>query len=113
MDAQWAQVIGHGAVGIAWATGGVLTLGMLGAVTVPMHAPIVATLSRVWAWARRSLSVALVALFVVVRWCLGLPQGLAVTYVHTYRADRGTGRHYPGSGRRAQGAGRHRRGVMA
>lgn len=66
------------AVALSWLIGAALSFVMLMAVTEPMHASARAILARVWAWARRALSVALRA-FV---WVVKLPYGIAVTYLH-------------------------------
>lgn len=98
-----------GAIALSWGIGGALTIAVAGAATVPVHAPIKRALSRVCTWALKALSVALSA-FV---WVVKLPYGLAVTYLHTYRADKVTGRHFEGFGYRGQAAGRHRREAWA
>lgn len=102
-----------GAIALSWGIGGALSVAILGAVTEPMHAPIRTTLSRVWAWARSTALGGLWAVCWRVLWFASLVRDIAVTYVHTYRADRGTGRHFSGTGRVLQSAGRHRREAWA
>lgn len=75
---EFARATATFAVVLTWAGGAALTLAIVGALTEPMHASARAILARVWAWARRALSVALRAFAWVVR----LPYGLAVTYLH-------------------------------
>ena len=100
------RVVAVGAVTLSYGLGGALSLAVLMAGTQPMHAPIIRTLSRVWAWAVKALSVALRA-FLRAR-VIRFARALGVTYLHTYPADRVTGRHYAGHGRVRGRPGRHR-----
>lgn len=106
---NWVGAVAAGAIALSWGIGGALTIAIVGAATEPMHASAKRALSRVCTWALKALSVAL-SVFV---WVVKLPYGLAVTYFHTYRADRGSGRHFKGFGYRRQSAGRHRKAVWA
>lgn len=106
---EFVRVTASLAVALSWLIGAALSFVMLMAVTEPMHASARAILARVWAWARRALSVALRAF----AWVVKLPYGIAVTYLHAYRSD--AARHFRGFGYRNQSAGRHRKqtGVFA
>lgn len=104
---EFARAAAAFAVALSWLIGAALSFVMIMAITEPMHAATWAMVTRVWAWVRRALSVALRAF----AWVLRLPYGIAVTYLHTYRSD--AARHFKGFGYRNQGAGRHRKGVFA
>lgn len=112
---SFAGAVAVGAIALSWGIGGVLTFAVGMAATEPLHAPVRALGARVarggrrvWALGVSGLLGGLWAVCWRVLWLASLLGDLAVTYVHTYRADRGTGRHYPGMGRRFQSAGRHR-----
>lgn len=98
---EFARVVAVGAITLSWVLGAVLTIAVLGALTQPMHAPVARGVSQVWAWAFKGLDGHLEALHQVVN-------AWGVTYLHTYPADLGTGRHYAGSGRLRQPVARHR-----
>lgn len=72
------------AVALSWLIGAALSFVMIMAITEPLHAATRAILSRVWAWVRKALRMALRA-FV---WVLRLPYGLAVTYLHVPTTNR-------------------------
>lgn len=93
-----AQGVTYGALGMMGVLGGGLTVAVTWAGTMPLHASIRTTLSRVWAWARKAVRFALVAFAMVLglRWL----HRVAVTYFHLgWRGQRHTlvtrGRHRP------------------
>lgn len=119
MDLDVVRAVAGGAIVLVVAGGVALTLAVLGAMAEAVW-PRWGT--RVWVAFCSAPSVALrafclvaiavVALLAVL--CLVVvtlwraTRAFAVTYVHTYRSDRGTGRHFRGMGRVRQPAGRHR-----
>lgn len=119
MDLETLGAVAVGTTVLAWTLGSGLTLAILGAMAEAVW-PDWGT--RVWVAFRSALSVALRAFCLVIIAAVALvavlclvavtlwraTKGLAVTYLHPFRGDRGNGRHFRGFGRRFQPAGRHR-----
>lgn len=119
MDLDALRTVAGGAIVLAVTGGAALTLAVLGAMAEAVW-PQWGT--RVWVAFRSALSMALKAFCLVIIAAVALVavlclvavtlwravKGLAVTYLHTFRGDRGKGRHFRGFGRRFQPAGRHR-----
>jgi len=97
MDLETTRMVAVGATVLAGGIGAALTVAVLGAMA---EAAFPGWGSQVWAGGVSALSVALSVFSLVA--------GICVTYLHTYRSDEGTGRHFRGMGRVRQPAGRHR-----
>lgn len=104
------QAVTYGGIGGVGVLGGGLTVAVVWAGTMPIHAPIRTAgirVSMALRWALR-MAFRVFALVIVglakVAWRMVRP--LAVTYLHLGRVE-GKGHHYPGRARR-HGAGRHR-----
>lgn len=89
---EGAVMLARVAVPVTWGIGVALTLAVSGAMVEAVY-PRWGT--WVWASVKTGLSVALGVLSLVT-------VGVAVTYLHTYASDKGTGRHFPGWGRARQ-----------
>ena len=111
ISAEEARVFAVGGITLAAVLGGGLTVSVVFAATMPIHAPVRETLTRVCTWVGEALSVVLRGLYVVLG--LRLAYGLAVTYFHLGWREQ---RHiYMVSGyrRRKPAGGRHRPEVVA
>lgn len=110
IDPESARVFAVGGMSLAGILGGGLTISVGFAATMPIHAPVRQTLTRLWALARKAGSVALRGLYVALGFRLAY--GVAVTYFHLGWRK---GRHvYMVSGyrRRKPAGGRHRPEVV-
>lgn len=107
------RTVAHAATVLAYGMGGALVLAIIGAACeAAWPGRIEYTLTRAYKWCRKALKWLFGLFSLVLGWPVRkvarLVQALAVTYLHTYRADKVTGRHYRGAGRLSQPAGRHR-----
>lgn len=114
MITQDVVTVAQAAIVTSYAGGAALTLAIAGAMVEALWPGVQnRTGARVWEALVWVASMALRLLHLIACGPVILAYRLAVTYLHTYPADKGSGRHYRGSGRRFQAPGRHRREVWA